>query len=627
MAGSVSFDVIARDRASAVFSHVGNASSELGGKLSKVGAIAGLAIGGAAIGAVAGLGVAMVQGVKDAAAYQQLADKTAAVLKSTGNAAHQSVAGIQARAAALESMSGVDETLIINGQNVLATFTGIKDGVGKGNDIFNQATTAALNMSTALGQDMQSSTVQLGKALNDPIKGITALSRVGVSFTAAQKETIKTMVKSGDTMGAQKVILKELGTEFGGAAAAAGQGFSGSMARAKDAVDDAMRSVGTLLLPVLTKMANFFSSNIAPALTNFVSGMQSGAGAGGAFSRVLQDVGTFVSQLWTRFQQLLPTIQRIASGVIPSLVAAFHAVADFVRTNVIPVVVQLAQFFVQHVIPAVVKLAQAFMGGLKTALTIIGQAISAHRAELTVLGNALRVVGAFILDHLVPVVGVILKQAFTTLGTGISAAITIISGLVNAFQTVGRWGVWLWNNALMPSVKMILEGFRNIIRGAADMVSALSNIPGFGWAKDAASKLYDLANKAGDAASALHRIQSPPPIRITADVSQVYSAIDNIKRATATGININAKMAAMPGRATGGPVVSGTTYMVGESGPEMFTPGNSGSILTASTTAALANRSVAPNHTGPAINIERYYEAGNSADQVAADFMFRLRSA
>src|SRR5262245_66611796 len=76
-------------------------------------------------------------------------------------------------------------------------------------------------MSAALGQDGKASAIQLGKALNDPIKGVTALQRVGVSFTKSQKNQIKALVESGNTLGAQKVILRELGKEFGGAAKAA----------------------------------------------------------------------------------------------------------------------------------------------------------------------------------------------------------------------------------------------------------------------------------------------------------------------------------------------------------------------------------------------------------------------
>jgi phage-related minor tail protein len=63
------------------------------------------------------------------------------------------------------------------------------------------------DMSVALGTDASGSAIQLGKALNDPIKGVAALQKVGVSFTESQKEQIKTLVETGDTLGAQKIIL------------------------------------------------------------------------------------------------------------------------------------------------------------------------------------------------------------------------------------------------------------------------------------------------------------------------------------------------------------------------------------------------------------------------------------
>jgi phage-related minor tail protein len=86
---------------------------------------------------------------------------------------------------------------------------------------FDRAQQAAINLSTRMGQDLQASAIQIGKALNDPIKGITSLTRVGIQFTDQQKEQIKAMVEAGNVAGAQKVILGELERQFGGAAQAA----------------------------------------------------------------------------------------------------------------------------------------------------------------------------------------------------------------------------------------------------------------------------------------------------------------------------------------------------------------------------------------------------------------------
>jgi hypothetical protein len=139
-----------------------------------------------------------------------------AAVKSTGGAAGRSVDQLSTLAEGLQRVSLFDDDEIL--QNVTAnllTFTNVA-----GTE-FDRAQQAVLDLSTRLGTDLTSATVQVGKALNDPIKGVTSLGRAGVQFTAQQKELIETLVESGDVAGAQAVILGELETQFGGAAAAA----------------------------------------------------------------------------------------------------------------------------------------------------------------------------------------------------------------------------------------------------------------------------------------------------------------------------------------------------------------------------------------------------------------------
>ena len=139
---SLAFDILARDKASRVLDDVGGKADSLGSKLGGIAGSAKLLAGGAAVGGVAALGSAFVQGVKDAASYEKLQAKTTAVIESTGNAANISVEGVQNLAGSLESISGVDEEEIINSQNVLATFTKIKNaGPDK---VFDDAAKAAL---------------------------------------------------------------------------------------------------------------------------------------------------------------------------------------------------------------------------------------------------------------------------------------------------------------------------------------------------------------------------------------------------------------------------------------------------------------------------------------------------
>ena len=104
--------------------------------------------------------------------------------------------------------------------------------------------------------------MRLGKALNDPIKGISALTRVGVTFTDSQKEQIKTLVESGDTMEAQRIILKELTSEFGGAAEAAADPWS----RLTVVLGNVKEEIGTALLPAFEAVADWLSVFLPKAI-------------------------------------------------------------------------------------------------------------------------------------------------------------------------------------------------------------------------------------------------------------------------------------------------------------------------------------------------------------------------
>jgi hypothetical protein len=209
-------------------------------------------------GGLVALGGAAKAAFGEMADSQKVSAQTAAVLKSTGKAAGVSAKQVDDLSGALMKKSGVDDEAIKSGENLLLTFTNVRNEAGKGNDVFSQATTTMLDMSVALGQDMKSSAVQLGKALNDPVKGISALSRVGVSFTADQKAMIASLVKSGDTMGAQKIILAELRKEFGGSAAAAGKTLPGKL---------------NILRETLLNLGGTIAEKLAPKIINLVDHM------------------------------------------------------------------------------------------------------------------------------------------------------------------------------------------------------------------------------------------------------------------------------------------------------------------------------------------------------------------
>lgn len=138
-----------------------------------------------------------------------------AVLTSTNQMAGLSMKQLEESAKSLASNSKFGRADIFGMQSLLLTFTSVKD------KIFNEAQPAIMDLATRMGGDLKGASIQVGKALNDPIQGMTALRRVGVSFSESQKETIKRMQETGNLAGAQKIILNELAVEFGGSAKAA----------------------------------------------------------------------------------------------------------------------------------------------------------------------------------------------------------------------------------------------------------------------------------------------------------------------------------------------------------------------------------------------------------------------
>ena len=195
-------------------------------------------------------------GILKLAADQETAEaKLTSTFKSMGAAAWTNTDALTANAAALQSMSTFGDEAIMEMQSVLLTFGKVTDGVGEGNQVFSDATRLGLDMSAALGTDLQSSALQLGKALNDPVKGVSQLTRVGVSFTEQQKEQIKALVASGDTLGAQKLILSELEKQFGGTAEAIAETTGGKMKQAMNSLGDAGEQLGMIIAPVASMLA------------------------------------------------------------------------------------------------------------------------------------------------------------------------------------------------------------------------------------------------------------------------------------------------------------------------------------------------------------------------------------
>jgi ribosomal protein L31E len=181
---------------------------------------------------------------------QELAErKLSQALTSTGRATEFSKHEMMSFASALQKTTAFGDETIIRSQALLATFTSV------GKDVFPNATRAILDVSAAMGQDLQQTTIQVGKALNDPVQGMAALRRVGIQLSETQQAQVKRFVELNQVSDAQKIILGELQTQFGGMAKAVSETSAGALMQMKNAVGDTAEALGDLLAPIVITFA------------------------------------------------------------------------------------------------------------------------------------------------------------------------------------------------------------------------------------------------------------------------------------------------------------------------------------------------------------------------------------
>lgn len=248
--------ITAKDEASANLSKIGQAGKSAGSDLDKgmsgaIQSFTGVNLASfTTAGAMIAVGAGLKYAIDQAAEAERVMTQTEAVIKSTGGAAGLTAAEVAGFAGKLSQLNAIDDEVIQSAGNLMLTFKSISK------DVFPQAQQAAIDMSVALNTDLKGATLQVSKALEDPVRGINALRRAGVSFTAEQRNMIASLVETGDKAAAQAIIIEELNSQFGGSGAAAAQTYSGQMGLLKINMDNVAQSIGEKLLPGLTSAAD-----------------------------------------------------------------------------------------------------------------------------------------------------------------------------------------------------------------------------------------------------------------------------------------------------------------------------------------------------------------------------------
>lgn len=334
-------------------------ASSISSALGSIGTIAG----GVALAGVVAFGSALIDGIGDAREAAQVMAQTQAVITSTGGAAGvtaQQVADMAGSLSAAAGKSLFGDSDIQKGQNLLLTFTNIKETLP-------ETTQTMVDLAQAMGTDVSGGAIQLGKALNDPINGVSALSRVGVTFTDQQKEQIKTMQEAGDMAGAQRIILAELNKEFGGSAEAAAKA-DGGVAQFWDRVGEAKETLGAAVLPLLNVFVGILNDSVLPLVeqgaalfSDLVGGLTATGESTGFMADIMKVVGPIFSDIQaaasevfgTLMEQGKPILDDLGAILLPALVAAGTVLAAAWSNVLKPALLVLWDIFKNILLPAI----------------------------------------------------------------------------------------------------------------------------------------------------------------------------------------------------------------------------------------------------------------------------------
>jgi len=238
-------------------------------------------------------------------------------IKSTGMAAGFTSKQLQKMASELQGKTLFgDEVILKDATSQLLTFTNIAG------EQFARTQLAALNLATRLDGDLKSASIQLGKALNDPIANLSALSRSGIQFSEEQKKVIKELAETNRLAEAQTLILDELDKQYGGAAEAAAKAGAGGLKQLQNQFGDLMEEIGGMLIPIVIDLGNQFKSflegfaKLNPEVKKMIVTAGILAGALGPLLVVLGSLVGIVTALSIKFIAIAASIAALALGVL-----------------------------------------------------------------------------------------------------------------------------------------------------------------------------------------------------------------------------------------------------------------------------------------------------------------------
>lgn len=232
---------------------LGGFSSSLNNFSSGLGTAALAATGLAGVLGAHALGHSLVSGLEASieafAEDERQAKLLESQLEATGNTVGFTAEELRTFADELQQVTRFSHEATTGAEKLLLSFRSIKG------DTFKDTVKAIQNVTAIRGGDLSDWAVKIGKALENPAKGMTQLARAGVVLSEVQKTQIKDFLALGQTADAQRVILDALNHSFGNAAQADAQTYSGRMEQMKNAMTDLKEEVGGGIAPTMTSFA------------------------------------------------------------------------------------------------------------------------------------------------------------------------------------------------------------------------------------------------------------------------------------------------------------------------------------------------------------------------------------
>lgn len=192
---------------------------------------------------LADLGTGLRAGFGELRNMETAITRVDALLRQTGGTAGVTREEIIDMANELQAATEYGDDVALSAQAILLQFRNIRG------DVFKGVVQAAADLAATTGDSLSSAMDKLGRALNDPVRGLRLLRTEGVLFSKQEGMMIQQMVYAGDVMGAQEKILERVAGTFGGAAAAQVNTFSGRVTQVNNALGDMWRELTRALTP------------------------------------------------------------------------------------------------------------------------------------------------------------------------------------------------------------------------------------------------------------------------------------------------------------------------------------------------------------------------------------------